>query len=70
MDEAKTQFSDLFDAAMKGEQVVIKKNDSQMIQLVPLTISHRAPKYGSAKGLIDISDDFDAPISNFDEYMR
>lgn len=27
------------------------------------------PKFGSAKGLIEIGDDFDDPIEGFEEYM-
>ncbi|CAN2040924.1 hypothetical protein GMMP15_2120006 [Candidatus Magnetomoraceae bacterium gMMP-15] len=27
------------------------------------------PKFGSAKGLIEMSDDFDAPLKEFEEYI-
>ena len=29
-----------------------------------------APKAGSAKGLVTMSDDFDAPLADFDSYTR
>jgi hypothetical protein len=28
------------------------------------------PQFGSAKGLITMSDDFDEPLEDFEEYMR
>ena len=50
-EDAKTKLSDLIEAAMRGDKVVITKNGQQIIQLVPMKTA-RKPKFGSAKGKI------------------
>lgn len=67
VEDASTQLSDLIDAVFAGEMVYIVR-DGQMIQLVPVT--QRKPRQaGRARGQVIMSDDFDAPDSDFDEYM-
>ena len=68
LDEAKTQLVDLVDAAISGETVVITK-DGQQVQLIPLPPRTGQPQFGSARGQIQMTDDFDAPLADFDEYM-
>jgi antitoxin (DNA-binding transcriptional repressor) of toxin-antitoxin stability system len=68
LEEAKNQLLALIRAAIKGEQVLILIDDQQMVQLVPFTPSKRHPKFGSAKGMIFMSADFDAPLPDFAEY--
>jgi antitoxin (DNA-binding transcriptional repressor) of toxin-antitoxin stability system len=69
LDEAKTRLLDLIEAAIKGEDVFILKDDQQTVQLVPVELPKRRPQFGSAKGLIVMADDFDAPLADFNEYM-
>ena len=69
LDEAKIHLLDLIDAAMRGEEVFILKDDQPVVQLVPVELPKRKPQFGSAKGLVDIADDFDAPLEDFSEYM-
>lgn len=69
LNEAKTRLLDLIEAALKGENVFIFREDRQMVQLVPVEPPKRQPQFGSAKGLIVMADDFDAPLADFDEYM-
>jgi antitoxin (DNA-binding transcriptional repressor) of toxin-antitoxin stability system len=69
LDEAKTHLLDLIEAAIRGEDVFIVKDDQQTVQLVPVELPERRPQFGSAKGLIVIADDFDAPLADFNEYM-
>jgi prevent-host-death family protein len=61
--EAKTQLSQLVDAAHKGEVIVIAKAGTPMAKLVPL---HHGPrrkiKFGLMKGEFLEADDFDAPL--------
>lgn len=66
-DDVKTQITDLIEAAMRGDKVVITKNGRQIIQLVPME-PVRKPKFGSAKGKIKFAPDFDAPLADFHEY--
>jgi len=67
-DDVKTQITDLIEAAMRGDKVVITKNGRQIIQLVPMKTA-RKPKFGSAKGKIKFAPDFNAPLADFREYM-
>jgi antitoxin (DNA-binding transcriptional repressor) of toxin-antitoxin stability system len=60
---------DLIDMALRGEQVFIERDDKVMVQLVPLKPLRHPRKAGSAKGMIEMADDFDAPLTDFAEYM-
>lgn len=59
----------LIDAALRGEPVFIERDDKALIQLIPLQPMTRPRKAGSAKGLLVISPDFDAPLDDFAAYM-
>ena len=67
---AKTQLSRLIDAALRGEDVVISRDDEPVVRLVPI----RPPaaerrRLGTAKGRVTIADDFDAPLPDMDMDM-
>jgi prevent-host-death family protein len=68
--EAKTQLPDLVEAAMSGIEVVITRENRPVVKLVPLARSMPHPRFGSAAGLIAMSDDFDAPLEDFKDYMQ
>ena len=70
VEEAKDNLPELIDAAVKGEDVVITKDDEQVVRLVPIPRTKARPQFGSAKGLITMSDDFDDPLPDFEEYTR
>ncbi|MBV9468464.1 MAG: DUF2281 domain-containing protein [Abitibacteriaceae bacterium] len=70
LDEAKTHLLDLIEAATAGEEVFIQKNEDVAVQLVPRTVKRRKRQFGSAKGLIAMAPDFDAPLEDFKEYME
>jgi prevent-host-death family protein len=67
--EAKRRLHDLIDAAMCGETVLITLDNQKVIQLVPRVGEKPHPQYGSAKGLVEIAEDFDEPLADFSEYM-
>ncbi len=61
--EAKTQLSQLVEAAHRGQTIIIAKAGTPMAKLVPLSQGpKRKIRFGLMKGDIDISDDFDAPL--------
>jgi prevent-host-death family protein len=60
--EAKTKLSQLVEAALAGEQVVIARAGKPAVQLVPYRQPGRRRKLGAMKGQIRIADDFDAPL--------
>lgn len=68
--EAAEKLSDLIDAALRGEEIVITKGD-RVVQLTPAQLIKRYPaKAGTAKGQVWMSDDFDEPLEEFKEYME
>ena len=67
-DDARTRLSDLIDAALRGDKVIIETGGKQMIELVPVQI-RRPRTFGSAKGKIVISPDFNSPLTDFNAYM-
>jgi len=70
IDEAKSNLPDLIDAAINGEEIVIAKDDQHVVKLVPISRNKPRPQFGSARGLISISDDFDEPLEDFAEYIK
>ena len=70
LDEAKGHLSELIEAAIAGEEIFIMQGDQTSVQLVPRPIKKRQRHFGSAKGLIFMSPDFDAPLDDFKEYME
>ena len=69
IEEARTNLPDLVDAAVSGEEIVITKNDQPVAKIVPVSTKAQ-PQFGNAKGLIVMSDDFDEPLEDFDEYTE
>ncbi len=71
LEEAAQKLPELFAAAMRGEEILVTANGeiNATIQLVPRA-AKRQRKPGSAKGKIWMSDDFDAPLEEFKEYME
>lgn len=67
--EAKEHLSELVDQAVKGEEVVITQNDRPLVKMVPVKPEEKRREFGSAKGLIAMADDFDAPLSDLAEYQ-
>ncbi|MBD2522715.1 type II toxin-antitoxin system Phd/YefM family antitoxin [Nostoc sp. FACHB-133] len=68
--EASKNLPNLIEAALGGEEIIIIKDNQPLVKLTPVPPLKHHPKYGSAKGLITISDDFDEPLEDFKEYME
>lgn len=65
--EAKANLSSLVRKAMAGEEVLIANDNKPVAKLVPIRpTGNRVP--GSARGLIRMAPDFDAPLSDFRDY--
>lgn len=67
--EAGTQFENLVAKAISGEDVIIFDGTQPLVKLVSLIAKQATPKRGSAKGLIKISADFDAPLEELRDFM-
>lgn len=66
--EAETQLVKLLKEAARGEEIIIIRNDGTFFRIVPMAAEVAVPRFGSAKGLIKIADDFDEPLEEFEEY--
>ncbi len=61
--EAKTHLSKLIQRVICGEEIIIARSGKPVAKLGPIGGSERKPRTpGSAKGMITIRDDFDAPL--------
>ena len=67
--DAEKQLRQLIDEADQGEEVVITRGDGASFKLVPLSKQKPTPSFGSAKGDIWMSEDFDALLDDFEDYM-
>lgn len=67
--EATDQLQELAEAAINGETVVIVIDGTHAVQLTPTRTRRAARKAGSARGQIVYGEDFDAPLSEFDDYL-
>ena len=71
--EAKAKFSELVDAAARGDGTIIAKSGTPVAMLVPLGKEKHAPiKFGTLKGKIWIADNFDDPLPDdvLDEFEK
>lgn len=70
IEEAKTNLPDLIEAAVRGEEVVIAEDGRHLVRLVPVSRAKARPRFGSAEGLVNMSEDFGEPLEDFEEYTR
>lgn len=68
--DAQDHLKKLLDDAQHGRTVVILDEDNRAVQLVPVVANAMPRKAGSARGMIRMAPDFEAPLSDFDEYME
>jgi prevent-host-death family protein len=68
LQEAGTQLAKLIEAAANGEEVVITRSDGSAFRIVPISSTKPRPTFGSARGLVRMSDDFDDPLEDFKDY--
>ncbi len=69
IDQAKSRLEELVEKASRGEEVIITRGDGVAFKLVPALAEEPRPRFGSAEGQVWMSDDFDAPLDDFKDYM-
>jgi len=69
IEDAQIQLSALIDAAINGETIVVVKNAQEEILFMPVSKSPKLRQLGTGIGQFSISDDFDEPLEDFNEYM-
>ncbi len=70
LQEAQDHLQQLIHDAQQGKTVLILDENEQAVQLVPVTTTQKPRKAGSARGLVKMAADFDAPLADFNEYME
>ena len=66
--EAAGRLAELIDEVAGGEEVVITREDGATFKIVPIALMPPSPKFGSAKGLVKMTEDFDEPLDDFQAY--
>ena len=69
IDEAGPQLNELADEVIRGEQVLITRADGAVFNLISAVGYRPRPCFGSARGEVRVSDDFDEPLEDFEDYM-
>ena len=67
--EAKTHLSRLLREVAEGAEIIIAKGDSPIAKLVRFDPPHLKRVLGLSKGSIQMADDFNAPLDDFEDYM-
>lgn len=68
--EAKTHLSRLINEALRGEEIIIAKGKKPLVRLTVLEEARRERRLDGVKELVvAISEDFDAPLADFNGYM-
>ncbi len=65
-----TQLHDLIESVVNGEEVIFTKDDLPVAKLIAVRNGKPQPKFGSAKGMFSMADDFNEPLEDFDEYRK
>ena len=69
IDEAKARLSGLTRRALAGEEVVIARDNTPLVRLIPVQALKRTRQPGSGKGqLLWMAPDFDAIPEGFEDY--
>ena len=76
--DAALNLSSLIEAVRNGEEIILMQDSQPLAKLIALTHTDldlslkrqkRQQMFGSAKGLIKIAADFDAPLPEFEDYL-
>jgi prevent-host-death family protein len=66
--EAKVHLSSIIDQVRKGCTFIITRRGKPLAELRPVSTEDRRPSFGSDKGRIFISEDFNDPVPGMEEY--
>ena len=63
--QAKERFMELVELAASGEEVIIAKDKRPLVKLTSVIQHKQQRQFGSAKGMIEMAEDFDEPLEDF-----
>ena len=67
---AQTQITELLQSALRGEEIIITRDNHPILKLIQVSSQPKRRQRGSAKGQIWIAADFDEPLEDFKEYTE
>ena len=70
IEQAQRNLPRLIEDVAQGERVVITRNHGPVAELAPVIQLNSKPTFGSAKSMVKITEDFDAPIEDFQDYKE
>jgi prevent-host-death family protein len=68
MHDAKTRLSELVAAAERGEEVIIARGGAPAVRLVAVRVEHAPVRLGVLAGEIELGEDFDERLPEFEPY--
>ena len=66
---AGAQLPELVERAAQGHEVIVTREGEPVARIVPVSRAREIRRFGSARGLIHMTDDFDAPLDDFKDDM-
>jgi prevent-host-death family protein len=63
--DAKARLSELIDAALQGEDVVIARRNQPLVRLTVVASGRNVARFGMFRGRIRTAPDFDEPLEDF-----
>lgn len=66
--DAKIHLSKLINQALNGDEIIVARGGKPLIRLMPCTEKAQIRRGGQFRGLINISEDFDAPLP--DDFLK
>ena len=67
--QAQARLKELMEKATRGEEVVLAEEGRVVAKIVPVPPSVARRRFGSARGLIRIHEDFETAVDDFGEYQ-
>jgi antitoxin (DNA-binding transcriptional repressor) of toxin-antitoxin stability system len=60
---------ELIRQAARGDDLILTDGGEPIAKVIPITRAKGQREFGSARGLIHMADDFDAPLDDSSDYM-
>jgi antitoxin (DNA-binding transcriptional repressor) of toxin-antitoxin stability system len=67
--EAQQRLTELVEAIGRGQEFIITLEGKPVARMSAASDVRPARRFGSARGKIEIADDFDAPLEDFGDYV-
>jgi len=69
LDIAQKELPSLIEDVLLGGHILITCDKTPVAEIIPVSGVKPSPLFGSAKGMIAMAEDFDAPLADFDHQL-